>query len=213
MGKKIIKISSRFLFFTIFSGVALFALGQDHKTIKITLSWEKPHISVRSDGAQRTWLYFKNAFPSEEFTTLPMYGTSFSGKEILKAELSDETYQDFPEQDLIPADFQYTKPEIKIVNGKASRKTISGVSFIPIIRQSGDSRAVRLVSFTLTIYFTEDRTRKTMVKSYKDHSEFASGKWYKLGTLSSGMYKVTFNDLVNLGVDVTSTPSSRYKIF
>ena len=42
------------------------------------------------------------------------------------------------------------------------------------------------------------------------NSVLASGTWYKMEVTKEGIYKITYNDLVNLGINVSSIDPQEY---
>ena len=49
--------------------------------------------------------------------------------------------------------------------------------------------------------------------SYVDNSVLSSGKWYKLALSTTGMYKITYSELSDMGVDVTSVNPRDIRIY
>ncbi|MDP4282399.1 MAG: hypothetical protein Q8867_09665, partial [Bacteroidota bacterium] len=50
-------------------------------------------------------------------------------------------------------------------------------------------------------------------KSHVPHSVLASGTWYKIGVTQTGIYKITYNDLVKMGFSPESIDPDKIRIF
>jgi len=48
---------------------------------------------------------------------------------------------------------------------------------------------------------------------HKTNSVLATGSWYKISVKESGIHKITYDDFVNMGVDVAALNTSTIRVF
>ncbi len=80
------------------------------------------------------------------------------------------------------------------------------------IRQRGGT-AEKLVSATLSVTLAPDHCSTRANAVYASHSAMAFGDWYKVGLPASGVYKLTYNDLSELGIDVAHVDPRQIRIY
>lgn len=104
------------------------------------------------------------------------------------------------------ADTLSVRTETGIVRGKASLD----IQFIPLIR-TGETLS-RLVSFDLDITFGE-KVPVWKSAGYAAASVLASGDWYRVRVNKTGICKVTYSDLQDMGVDMSRVTPSGIRLF
>jgi len=90
---------------------------------------------------------------------------------------------------------------IVVVNvGMARKKPVLDMSFTPFIHKNG--AYYKLVSFDWGITpISTASLRSTEAMTYTPNSVLASGKWKKISVTESGIYKLTYSDIKNMGID------------
>ncbi|HNY63534.1 MAG TPA: type IX secretion system sortase PorU [Bacteroidales bacterium] len=202
-----------FLFFLLllFFSPQLWSQSRE-KTIQI--EWAKPvHFEISPDKTIHL-LHFKGAVPSEQFPTLPSYNLTieldnnyskleYRIKDIEMAPLTIE------EAALIPTLFRPKELEIELHTASTRKKDYAVLSFIPIVFQSNTPQKITSIKIELI------PSLPIMKKNYKGggNSVLATGNWYKIETFQSGIHKVTYNDLISLGIKTTPLASSQIALF
>ena len=85
------------------------------------------------------------------------------------------------------------------------------VRIVPFRQQGG--KVEKLVSATLSVTLAADFEAQKSNPSFADRSAMASGDWYKVGLPETGIYKLTYADLSNLGVDVAHVNPRQIRIY
>ena len=85
------------------------------------------------------------------------------------------------------------------------------VTLLPFV-SDGSSQVKKLVSFEMTLI------PKTVVSTksghaYATNSVLSSGLWYKVGVTETGLYKLTYEDLVEMGFSASSVSSSLISVY
>lgn len=114
------------------------------------------------------------------------------------------------ENDKIPLEFeleQYVEAYVAI-----ARKVKSGHVELPISFDI-NNQVYRIASINLDVNGYTNNERNTAVKQRRASSVLASGNWYKFGIPESGVYKLSYAFLKELGIDVDNTSIASYSIF
>ncbi len=89
---------------------------------------------------------------------------------------------------------------VKVSKGMARKKAVLDLSFSPFIHKNGTY--FKLVSFDWAITpINSVALRSAAAFTYAPNSKLASGKWKKISVTESGMYKLTYSDIKNMGID------------
>jgi hypothetical protein len=86
-------------------------------------------------------------------------------------------------------------------------------SFVPIIREG---TGISLLTETrLSFNFKESETQRggRDANSWKEQSVLSAGDWYKISTSEEGIYRIDFNFLQDLGIDVNGLTSDAIRLF
>ncbi len=187
------------------SAVALSPKNDAHPSY--TIQWLPPVTQNISETETLSYLSFKNALYDFEYGKLPLYHTRVTlpiNNVKLNVVLVDEVYEKVQGADLeIIKNKTRIKEYIDInVNVLSSRSVSSAhITFVPIRKTSAGSYE-RLVSFDLhkTFQFS-DITKSHSQKSHVDRSVLADGDIYKLCVSQTGIHQITYDDLVDLGIN------------
>ena len=178
------------------------------------------NISI-SDSLQIKTLFFQNASFNPKFGHLPVYYEKFQlQNNSLSASISilNPVFvlcSDSEKQ--ILNNFHFTNDSITpvISNFKELKVPYVSIAFVPIRKNSVSGQFEKLVSFEIQITETVDLTKgaKGGSRTYAAHSVLASGNWYKIGLANTGVYKITYSDLVNMGINVSAIDPRNIRIY
>src|SRR5689334_1629457 len=87
------------------------------------------------------------------------------------------------------------------------------VTFLPFRKNPATGIFEKLVSFNITINETGTAERAAPVSSFTTSSVFASGDWYKISVAKDGVYKIDYQFLKSLGIDVDQVNPSFIRIY
>ena len=87
------------------------------------------------------------------------------------------------------------------------------LSLYPYRRNPGTGRFERLVSFTWRIEQIKTGALLGSQKAYPASSKMASGDWYRFSVAQDGVYQLTYDDLEDLGVDVSNLSSDAINVY
>ena len=101
-----------------------------------------------------------------------------------------------------------------VVNAMPLRSRDEALLSIRIMpfRQRGD-QVEKLLSATVDITLTPDMSLIKQPPTFASRSAMASGDWYKVGLPETGIYKLTYDELKSLGVNVESVDPREIRIY
>lgn len=101
--------------------------------------------------------------------------------------------------------------EVKAMPLRSRNKSFLSVRIVPF-RQRG-AQFEKLVSAELVAVLTPYPKAQTVLPVYAQKSAMASGNWYKIGLPETGVYKLTYSDLSNLGIDVDHLDPRQIRVY
>jgi len=154
------------------------------------------------------YLYFKNADYPDLNTLIPNYYelVKIGNNNGYEVELQEARYEAFSEQEI---------KDVKYLDKILARIVIDAhvmfvrkspylqISFIPIRRNPVNGSLERLVSFSFRMTPKPELKEKTYTparKEYTSHSILSAGKWFMIKILNDGIYKLTYDELVAIGI-------------
>ena len=199
--------------------VPLILTGQT--VVPVTLNWsEMESVQGSVTGASINYYSFDGSTNVMDYGALPV----FSYEAVLPAEyfhcqidftvsdadtLSVQETEQLTDNDLLADSVSY------FVEYHGTRALVYLVPMYRIKDADGD-RVVRLKAFQLFVDYIpyEPKGREqTNAATYATSSVLGSGTWYRMGIVKTGVYKLTYDDLVEMGVDPAQVDPARIGIF
>ena len=86
---------------------------------------------------------------------------------------------------------------------------------LPFKWDSDQNQITGLIDFNLLVDFVpiEEKSTQTIQYDYADESVLSTGTWVKMGILNTGVHKLTFSDLENMGVNPSQLSVNNLGIF
>jgi hypothetical protein len=186
-------------------------LPSSQTSIDRNIKWDKPRsISYYYNFQdrnidQKSFLYFKDATYSDEFQYLPLYFELIKVNSanvevkilVTKTEqLSNEELNLIKntQQDKLNTNLNYS------VQYKRKQPYLA-ISYLPLqINSSGQIEKV--TSFKVIINQKKLEPELNYNTLFKSESVLKSGTWYKIKLNSNGIYKITYSELVNMGLQI-----------
>lgn len=82
---------------------------------------------------------------------------------------------------------------------KARNNSFVELELFPFIKDSASHNIKKIVSFDIQFSSVEEKQNLIRAKTYVNSSILSSGKWVKIKTKESGIYKISFSDLAEMG--------------
>jgi len=95
------------------------------------------------------------------------------------------------------------------------KKPYATVRFIPIQKNELTGFYEKLISFDLEIIFDQTKVNSLPYKSanYKTNSVLSSGNWYKIAVSNTGIYKISHDELSDLGLNVSTINPKHIRVY
>ncbi len=178
----------------------------------ISINWSDNIIyTISEDDDRREFLHFEQAIYSLQYPSLPCYverealGVFYNNYDVT---VSDVQYESLSahDQSLIPNDYHVKAPTVEVRSAYERNNLYAIITFIPIVEyQEGQYRKITSLSISIR---GKDAKTKRGAKSYATQSVLASGSWYNFYVTEDGIYKVTYENLVAMGLSTPINSSS-----
>jgi len=197
----------------------LFALGQG-KVQQKTIHWGSIE-EVIFNGGTFGILTFTDAENVDAFGILPVFQEMIEIKTPglnYKFEVSNPVFIAFenqntvlglPDIDLVSDDLQ-SFTELAVI----SSKQYNIFKLLPLRINQQTGLIEQLVQFTLTItpLIVEPTTLKS-TKTFLENSVLASGDWFKVSVKENGIYKITYSQFKDMGMDVDNLDPQNIQLY
>ncbi len=119
-------------------------------------------------------------------------------------QLSQLTYPVMPADVLSPV----------VETGTERGVNMAMLTLVPVVINP-DGGVMRLKSFTIDVVYIPSGAANSSLKSasYASNSVLAQGNWYKIQLDKTGIYKVTYADMLAMGVDMSKVTPSNIRLF
>ena len=175
-----------------------------------TLKWKSiQKYSFENDSIK--YLYFDGANFELENLGLPVF---FKREKInffdadIKVSLLNKVYEEINPSEISQLkDLSNIKDYISIETNVSiqGKQPYSNIKFIPIIKNAITGRYEKLVSFNMKVEILEKNSKTPSIKNqtWADNSVLKEGKWYKIAVNQNGIYKLTYEQLQSMGLNIS----------
>jgi hypothetical protein len=183
----------------------------------VLLRWESPQKFQITEDISETFIYFNGATSHSRWGNLPVYKKSLDlyVESNIEVQLSNEIYIPLTEEELNLIEGTELAPIIEsdISTGWQKGKFKAIVRVLPF-RENFDGSIEKLASFELNIITTAKKSvNKESTPEYPTESVFNNGTWHKIRLQEDGMYKLTYEQLEEMGLDPKNFNPSTMGIF
>jgi hypothetical protein len=203
------------LFLLVFSQVIDIQAQNIQKNVSI--QWTENLTYKIDDDLSLEFLNFEDAISDFRFGNLPLFfqkmavDNFFSNAEV---KLFNERYELLSPKDkeLVPKALlkTYLDPEVHCYAERG--KPYMMLTLLPfVVDESGNVKKLLSFEYAITPKKSVKASHKT--HTYKTNSVLSSGLWYKVAVSGSGLHKITYEDLQNMGFSGVSVASSLISVF
>ena len=194
------------------------AFAQSSETVQF--NWLEP-IEYGLEGEEKfKTIHFQDAQYHFEENNLPFYYArvnSANGRELISVEISNPVFQVLSAEEAALIKDESLIPDlidIDVENSMIRKKNVAYVKFYPI-RRNANGQIERLESVVLNYSYgsSASRSRRSKSLSFANQSLLASGEWYKIGVVTYGVHKLSYNFFRQLGIDVDNIDPRDISLF
>ncbi|MBL4587474.1 MAG: type IX secretion system sortase PorU [Flavobacteriales bacterium] len=200
-------------------------LGQQRVVPKTAISkdasaevvdWKEPFVEKLFDGSSKTFLMFEGAvYLDDTFVPSIIRNIRVSASRGVQATLTNTTFVSLTKEERATVEgisFSNTI-EVKTDRYTERKQPFERVSFIPI-RKNSSGQLEKLVSFNLKTRTVARSTAKSSDgEVFGSSSQLATGSWYKVAVAQDGIHKITYDDLLGMGMDVGSIDPRKLNVY
>jgi len=171
----------------------------------------------KTNQLEVNYIAFNDSHSLLEFGAFPVYycevelPNEYFACEVFIDEVSSELFSTsqsgkLSDNDLLGSDY---KLSIKYL-GK-----IAQIYVLPFKWDSSQNQIIRLIDFNILVDFVpiEEKSSPTIVHDYASESVLSSGTWVKMGILNTGVHKLTYSDIEDMGISPAQLNISTIGIF
>jgi hypothetical protein len=183
------------------------ALAQDRSyMVNDSIHW----MPVKNLFPGHSLFFFDGAVNYDSLGFLPVYSCDIpkeitgkiSGVSLLNAVYEPIETVDmsmFPDIDLIK-----DEPVIILATSQNRKIDVQSVFLLPMRKAPGNDGFEKLVFFNLKIDFEENQIKapegSSFLRNYADNSVLRVGDWYRIAARETGIYKISYQDLEDMGI-------------
>ncbi len=190
-------------FYLIFLFIIICADNLNAQTYNIVLDW-KPNKIEKVGEYNISFLFFDNASYAYPGSSIPVFIKDFPLKSNqYKAEITNIVVERIPQEDLKNVDLSLLTTDFtfKSTIVYERKKPFLNIEFIPV-RKNANGEYERAVSFDINLK-VDNAIQNSFVNEnkhvYANNSVFSSGKWKKIKITQTGIYKLTYSQIVDMG--------------
>lgn len=218
------KFNQSLLFFLLIYSFKISAQKLSTNNGKVNLKWGKP-ITLQTKEGDFKALDFTSANHLETQSFLPSYHVRIYNETVEEVEvIADSTELLDPEEIELINKIEKKNFETKILIGYYKGKPVSDIFIVPI--QIAPGSYVKLTNFSYRYIsngsnrlspnptkITKRANRINLSQASTSNSVLALGEWFKLGISNSGVFKIDYNYLLNLGIKPESVNPTEIKVY
>jgi hypothetical protein len=185
-----------------------------------TIVWKETQKVPLTEGREINILNFENAVWDESlYGYLPVYMERFdldSRYENVSLNIIDPLFEELIiEPGMEIEGLQMVGEEIKTEIGQITgrNKHAAYAKIMPVRKNSSTGKYERLISFVIDVQYENKVERSIYKNSYVESSVLSLGSWYKLRVNQSGVYRITYQDLTDIGSDPSTIDPQKIRIF
>lgn len=216
------RMSSKFYcLIVVFIGLGTSIFAQK-KPVQQQIRWYKNVIdsqNVSSFSENTKWkLDFENVAYDSERDFLPIYAkkTIIPNQELIDIKINTITYENlptsFPMEKMYGIEYIKNDIQLKFFTGTDKKVNYAYYSFIPIIYDKNLGIYKKVVAYDFEL-ITKKKNAARKNKNLTLNSVLSTGDWYKIGIQKNGVYKITYNTLKDLGIDVDNINPLNIKLY
>ncbi len=207
------------IFSCLLSPILTMAAGQETK--EVTVSWQPPQQFPINEDEYIQVLAFTGAGYSDSLASVPVYTHRVESDVPHFSHIFTLTNKVFEplsaEEDSLmrAAGFSLDSIAPEMTRGSSRGQVFDLVQFYPFRYLQAEDRFEKLVSFDLHQELAYDPELRHHIPDnrYAENSVLAEGSWYKLCVEETGIYRLGYDELSELGIDPGSVQKQNIRLF
>ncbi|NCC72812.1 MAG: type IX secretion system sortase PorU [Sphingobacteriia bacterium] len=189
------------------------------QTVPFQIHWNQP-VVLRTFGDEQTkYLNFDDATYHQSENLTPWFQRFFpldTNPEEIVAELVNPVFVPMTHDELLWLnDIHLLAWNVKVNAdlSKMQNKSLAVISFMPFRINPLSGKIEKLLSGEILLTLTGEMKSGTAVSNFAEQSVLASGTWFKIKIPQTGLFRVTYAQLAELGMNMNGLSSANLSIF
>ncbi len=180
--------------------------------------WEENLISKTNEENSKIFLSFENIKYDDRKDFLPIYSKQLviNQEKIISLNIIDVEYEDIDEKNIkgvSGVDFIENDINLTYLNARSGKVNYGEIIFTPIIYNPQRGKYQRVIKYKVQVNTQKDYTNVSNNKAFTTNSVLETGDWYKIAVLKDGIFKLSYQFLKNLGMDVDNLNPNNFKLY
>lgn len=158
----------------------------------------------KSESTDKFILFFENAIYETDKNLLPVYSELIPVNENFEISIENEVFVSLNQEEIrniVDLKFIGSSVGLKSKMVVQRKKSYLAFSFCPLRKNNTTGEFEKMISFEIKLSKKNiTSTFKSIKAEHKNSSVLSSGNWIKIKIDKSGIYKLSFDELQNLGV-------------
>jgi hypothetical protein len=175
-----------------------------------TIMWKNLQEIRLNDEEKAVMAYFEGAQFTNKYGGLPLYSEYFPLPGLtsgISAHIENMVFDVAPEgfTDIRGIDQVKSEIELSAAISYNKKSPYAGCTFIPIRLNPYNNQFEILISFDIVIISAEGQTAARDVAG--------TGEWYKISVSQTGIHRITYSDIQNMGMDPSSIDPRNIRLY
>lgn len=206
-------------FFTILLVFFSIVASADALVQHFQLQWQTIHEQPTPEAVEVSRLFFKGADYGSQYENLPLFSIKMpleNAATSVETKLLNPQYLPLtPEELMLVDNLIMITPAIEIESYIAGARGVSVavVHLLPFRLNMLTGKYEKLVAFDLELTPVEGLKNTTATKEYVANSVLADGEWFRISVKETGIYKVTYEQLTQMGMNLSGVSSATVRFY
>ncbi|MBL4593698.1 MAG: hypothetical protein JKX68_07795, partial [Flavobacteriales bacterium] len=180
--------------------------------------WNENIVSKIDELTTKNFLSFKNVKYDEKKDFLGVYSTQLklNQEKIISLNIINIQYEDVDEtkiKGISGVDFIKNDIGLHFLNVTSKKINYGEIIFTPIIYNSKRGQYQRVIKYQIQVVTQKTHSNYINNKAFGTNSVLETGDWYKIAVLKDGVFKLTYNFLKNMGMDIDNLNPNNFKLY
>jgi hypothetical protein len=187
-------------------------------TVEGDVKWTDNLLFKTVDLSQKKLLNFEGVGYDASKDYLGFYSEriSLKNERISEVSIIDVQYVDVKESEVEGVSgTSFIKNDIGLsfLNVTQKKLNYGEIKFVPIVYNAQSRTYQKIISYKIKVVIISEQLKGSRDKSFGTSSVLASGDWYKIGVLKGGVFKLSYQLLKNLGLDIDNLNPNDFKLY
>ncbi len=187
-------------------------------TVEGKIEWFGTAFSKVDEITTLKFFSFENVRYDEKKDYLGIYSKQLklNQEKITGLRIIDIQYEDVNDNDIIGiSGLNFIKADIDLsyINATSKKTNYGEIIFTPIIYNSERAKYQKVISYKIEVTTQKSIVNFNNNKAFTTNSVLETGDWYKIAVLKDGVFKLSYQFLKDLGLDIDNLNPNNFKLY